>query len=299
MLALVPGDATTLTVTDFEQVRLELGMPGEPTSPADEATFWQRAETERPMLSKGMLRPLEPTLRAYGFAQADVDWEAHFFDADDTETGWVVAFRDGTDMAAVQRAVDEGVGPFSGAAVDAEQRLVESGTTSDPHQSWAADEQTFAMVGLPANATYVARDCVPPEPEVSADVDELGGYSVQFEGSLVTARLGEGRHDLFTADAAGCRHARLRRGVRRRGGRPADRPDRLRDDRPADRRPARPRPPVAVRDLRLRGSAPGGDGGPAAAVVVGVQRAGGQEPVADDGQRASETVVHPSGNSPE
>jgi hypothetical protein len=198
VLALVPGDATTLTVTDFEQVRLELGMPAEETSPTDDAAFWQRAETERPMLTRGMLRPLQPALQTFGLSQGDVDWEAHFFDAADAETGWVIAFRDGTDMAAVQRAVDQGVGPLSGAAVDAQQRLLESGTTSDPHQSWAADEQTIAMVGLPANATYVARGCVPPDPEVSADVDELGAYSIQFEGSLVTARLGEGRHDLFT-----------------------------------------------------------------------------------------------------
>ncbi len=29
------------------------------------------------------------------------------------------------------------------------------------------------------------------------DLDELGSWSIQFEGGLVTARLGEGRHDLF------------------------------------------------------------------------------------------------------
>jgi hypothetical protein len=52
---------------------------------------------------------------------------------------------------------------------------------------------------MPANATYVARECTPSSAEgATADVDELGTWSVQFEGSLVTARFGEGRQDLFT-----------------------------------------------------------------------------------------------------
>jgi len=112
----------------------------------------------------------------------------------------VLAFRDGTDMGAVQRAVDDAVGPLTGASVDAEQRLVTSGTTSDPTQSWATDEATTALVGLPANATYVARGCTrsPAAEAAGADVEELQTWSVQFEGSLVTARFGEGRHDLFT-----------------------------------------------------------------------------------------------------
>lgn len=199
VLALVPEDAQTLTVTDFDQVRLELGLVelGDDSPPEDPQTFWDRAMAERPMLSSGMLRPVEQQLQGgYGFTQLDVAWEAHFFDSTDQETGWVLAFRDDADMQAVQKAVDDGTGPLAGAAVDAEQRLVSSGTTSDPTQSWAADEETVAMVGLPANATYVARDCIPQD--VAGDVDELGGWSLQFEGSLVTARLGLGRHDLFS-----------------------------------------------------------------------------------------------------
>jgi hypothetical protein len=64
------------------------------------AAFWQRAETERPLLSAGMLRPADQKLAtAYGFTQLDVAWEAHFHGADDREAGWVLRFRDGTDMA--------------------------------------------------------------------------------------------------------------------------------------------------------------------------------------------------------
>ena len=54
-----------------------------------------------------MLRPIEPQLRKeHGLSQLDVAWEAHFFDA--RTSGFVLAFRDGTDMAAVQDAVDAG-----------------------------------------------------------------------------------------------------------------------------------------------------------------------------------------------
>ena len=199
VLALVPETAQTLTVTDFDQVRLELGLPdvASDSDPAEVQELWDRARAERPLLTPGMLRPDEQRLRTrYGFTQVDVDWEAHFFDIAGQEAGWVLAFREGTDMQAVQQAVDEGTSPLAGATVDAELHLATSGAADDPTQSWAADEATVAIVGLPANATYVARSCLPEDP--AADVDDLATWSVQFEGSLVTARLGEGRHDLFT-----------------------------------------------------------------------------------------------------
>ena len=199
VLALVPGDTQTLTVTDFDQVREDLAMDeldGHST-PADVAAFWERAHQERPLLSPGMLRPDDAQLvGTYGFSAVDVSWEAHLYDATDHETGWVVAFRDGTDMAQVARATQDPQTPLSGGAVDETERLVSSGTTADPGTSWAADPDLEALVGLPANSTYVSRGCGPDA--ASADVDDLAAYSVQFEGSLVTARLGEGRQDLFT-----------------------------------------------------------------------------------------------------
>jgi hypothetical protein len=205
VLALVPQDATTVTVTDFEQVRLQLGLPdlGQSSASAERAAFWHRADTERPLLSKGFLRSVEPTLeRKFGFSQVDVAWEAHFYDAADTETGWVVAFREGTDMSAVERAVRSRTAPLQGADVDSELRLATRGTTADPTQSWAADAANTEMVARPANATYLHRGCL-DDPEVATDVvtgtdlDELDAFAVQFEGTLATARLGEGRHDLF------------------------------------------------------------------------------------------------------
>jgi hypothetical protein len=187
VLALVPEDAETVTVTDFDQVRLELGL-GELTdqsAPEEVAAFWQRAETELPLLSPGMLRP-----------ELGVAWEAHFYGADDHEVGWVLRFRDGTDMAKVAAATEDPTGPLSGGDVDAAELLVTRGTTDDPTHSWAADPETQELVGLPASSTYISRECVSPGAGGS-DVDDLAAYSVQFEGSLVTARLGAGRQDLF------------------------------------------------------------------------------------------------------
>ena len=198
VLALVPEDADTVTVTDFDQVRVELGMDSLTgrSTPEEVATFWQRATAERPLLSRGMLRPADRQLATtYGFTQLDVAWEAHFYGADDQEAGWVLRFRDGTDMAKVSAATEDPASPLSGGDVDAAEHLVSSGTTDDPAQSWAADPDTEELVGPPSNSTYVSRHCV--SAGTSGDVDDLGAYSIQFEGSLVTARLGEDRQDLF------------------------------------------------------------------------------------------------------
>ena len=199
VLPLVPDDVVTLTVTDFEQVRTQMGLADLTTKDPrkDRDAFWARAEAERPLLSTGMLRPIEPKLRQqYGLSQLDVAWEAHLYDGAGDEVGFVLAFRDGTDLAAVGRAVDAGFAALEGATVDTAHGLVTSGTTDDGNESWAADETVRSMVGLPANATYLSRACV--DQPGAVDLDELEAYSVQFEGTLATARLGEDRMDLFT-----------------------------------------------------------------------------------------------------
>lgn len=198
VLALVPVDVDTVTVTDYDQVRLQMGLPDLSTADprADRDAFWARAEAERPLLSPGMLRPIEPKLKQeFGLSQLDVAWEAHFYDDLGDEVGFVLAFRDGTDLAAVGRAVDAGFVALQGATVDPDHGLVTYGTTDDGDQSWAADPSVRPLVGLPANATYVARGCL--DQPVTGGVDDLEAYSVQFEGTLATARLGESRTDLF------------------------------------------------------------------------------------------------------
>ena len=64
-------------------------------------------------------------------------------------------------------------------------------------------QEPWSSSGLPANATYLSRACV--DSATGGDVDDLGAYSIQFEGSLVTARLGAGRQDLFTRMRLGAR----------------------------------------------------------------------------------------------
>ena len=200
VLPLVPAEATTLEVTDYDRVRLELGV-GELTgeSPAGErAAFWQRAGTASPLLSEGLLKPDEPALEAeYGLTQDDVSWEAHF--VGDAGEGWVVKLRDDLPVAGVERAVSAGAGPFAGAEVDAENLLVLNGAAADTDSSWAVEDDLAALVGdAAAQATYVARECVAAEPAGdTTDLTDLGAYSVAFGGKLVTVRLGEGRTDAF------------------------------------------------------------------------------------------------------
>lgn len=198
VLALVPEDARTLTVTDFDQVRKELGLDGVTgASTAEEvAAFWQRAETERPLLTAGLLRPADRrSPEDHGVTELDVAWEAHFFAGDDHETGWVLRFRDGTDMTRVAAAAEDPASPLHGGTVDDAELLVSSGAAGDPALSWAADPATRDLVGLPANSTYLSRECDPAA--TGDDLDELAVWSIQFEGSLATARLGPDRQDLF------------------------------------------------------------------------------------------------------
>ncbi|WP_372727214.1 hypothetical protein, partial [Nocardioides sp.] len=125
VLPFVPEEATILTVTDFDQVRAQLGVP-EMTSNdplTDRIAFWRRAEVETPMLTDGMLRADNSELMLdFGFTQDDVDWEAHFVTPDGN--GFVLAFRDDLDMHGVTRAVAHQVGPLAGATVLPREHLV-------------------------------------------------------------------------------------------------------------------------------------------------------------------------------
>jgi hypothetical protein len=214
VLPLVPDDATRLTVTDYDQIRLQLGNPDLTGDIPDRQRekFWARVGTETAALSDGLLRDDDEELRAdYGFSQDDVEWEAHF-GGEDGETGWVLKFRDDLGMDGVQRAVDDGVGPLGDAKVAVEERVIGVGTTSDMAASWAADEAITPLVGRPASATYAERGCIPfadvygedvldelasgPSADV-ADLAELPAFTVSFGGELATARLGDARSDTF------------------------------------------------------------------------------------------------------
>ena len=214
-LALVPGSATTVTVTDFDEIRKDLGVPDltseDPVS--DRFDFWERARTEAPLLAEGMLRADNSEfLLDYGFTQDDVDWEAHFTGPDGN--GYVVAFRPDLDLGAVSRAVEAGAGPLDGARVIAEDHLVVAGTAEDGVGVWAHDPTWTGLVGEPAEATYLRRGCIPLNdalgPDAGAEeqqdllakrpvtnLDDLAGFTVAFGDHNATVRMEPNRDDLF------------------------------------------------------------------------------------------------------
>ena len=160
VLALVPEDVETLTVTDYEQVRLQMGLP-------DLTTEDQRKDRKRSgrarTPSARCCRPGCPPDRAEAEAAVRAEPAGCRLGGAPLrrprqETGFVLAFRDGTDMAAVGRARRR-LRRAGGGDRRRARGLVTSGTTSDGDDSWAADESARGLAGCP-HATYVSRGCV-------------------------------------------------------------------------------------------------------------------------------------------
>ncbi|MBS4753218.1 hypothetical protein KG112_10430 [Nocardioides sp. zg-ZUI104] len=210
VLALVPAEAETVSVTDFEQLRLVLGLGSmQEASPADVARFWRRLPRTA-TLSRGLLRGVDARLRAdFGFTQDDVAWEARYTGA---AKGWILAFRNGTSMDAVARAVKAGVGPLADAVVDADRRLVTSAKPPEPEAAWGAEPGLAALGGQEAVATYLSRGCLDvdsvfgkgvqaklaAEPAAALrDLDELDGFALAMGSELATVQLGPKRRDAF------------------------------------------------------------------------------------------------------
>ncbi|WGY02184.1 hypothetical protein QI633_00140 [Nocardioides sp. QY071] len=213
VLALVPSAATTLEVTDFDQLRLVLGfstLDGATPGP-ERDQFWQKVP-QTAALSDGMLRPVDQRLRnQYGISQDDVAWEASW-SGDSGGKGWVLAFHDKVPMPAVHRAVEAGVGPLAGAVVDDGRHLVTSAAPPAAADAWGADPALVALTGTEAVSTYVRRGCTPfdtvfgagMEKQLAAapaaalhGLDELDAWSVALGTELVTVQLGEKRSDAF------------------------------------------------------------------------------------------------------
>ena len=77
VFAMVPSTATTLTVTDFDTIRVQLGVPDltSADSMSERWEFWDRAGEETALLTDGTLRASNSELMLdYGFTQDDVDW---------------------------------------------------------------------------------------------------------------------------------------------------------------------------------------------------------------------------------
>lgn len=218
VLALVPTEARTLAVNDFEQLRLTLGFGDLDSGSADaDRARYLRALRGSAALSDSLLRDVDARLRAdFGFGAEDVAWEASFAGegtgAGGTGSGWVIAFGEDVGMDSVQRAVRAGVGPLRGAVVDAERHYVASGVVQDAAASWGAEPDLVALVGRQANATWVSRGCLDfagvfgagteedlaAEPATALDeLDELDGFAVALGPELATVLLGPERPDTF------------------------------------------------------------------------------------------------------
>jgi hypothetical protein len=183
VLALVPHDATRLSITDFDQVRAQYGArPGD-------AGFWKQATAHSPLLSTDMLRPFAAQL--HGFTPDDVAWEAHY--SGGSASGWVLGFSDTTDMAAVQKAVAAKVGPLAGAVVDPKARIAASQVLSDSDPRWTDLDE---LVGPEEQSAYLARGCLPGDPGQQR-LQPLAAYGISFGETLATAYLGADRDDLF------------------------------------------------------------------------------------------------------
>jgi hypothetical protein len=160
-------------------------------------------------LSTGLLRPATGELTTYGFGADDVAWEATYSGGAE---GWVIVFHDDAPMDRVAAAIRDGVGPLADAVLDPDRFLVTSAEPPEGDDSWAALEDAVNLVGQEANATYVARECLPFDTVFGAGMesqlaegprsalgalDPLEGFSVALGTDLVTVRLGPLRNDAF------------------------------------------------------------------------------------------------------
>lgn len=207
VLALVPLRATALLVTDFAVIRRQVGLPevtGDSTA-EDRAAFWVRASVASPLLSAGLLRPLDGRLRhGYRFGADDVRWEGHF--SGGGRHGWVVALRPGVDMSGVRDAVRRGLGPLAHAQVDVTDRLITSGTARPGEAVWGSDPRWRGLLPTRGEAVVVRRGCVDadslPQPGLPVlrrldTLQPLDGFTLTFGDHVATARLSRGRDDLF------------------------------------------------------------------------------------------------------
>lgn len=213
VLSLVPQSADTLTVTDWDRVRAQLGVPDLTSEDlmTDRIGFWRRAETEVALLTDGLLRPGNSRFEVdYGFTQDDVDWEARWTGEDGR--GFVLGLRPDLDLAGVRRAIADGVGPLGDAELRAADRLVVLGTADV--DVWANDEAWAPLVDEPAATTFLHRGCTPVHEALGPDADagdqsallaehpvttleDLPRFAVAYGDNTATIRVGPDRTDLF------------------------------------------------------------------------------------------------------
>ena len=218
-LSVVPLEATTVTVTDWDAIRARLGVPDLTSQDlmSDRRDFWLQAESPQGgavLLTDGLLREDNSTLMLdHDVTQDDVDWEARWTGPDGP--GYALRMRPDQDMASLQDAVDAEVGPLAGATVLAEYHLVVEGV-GEGAEVWATDPLVATLTGepdQPVETAYLRRGCVPFEealgPDASfedqdavladhdiRDFEPLAGVALTYADTTATAWLGPDRTDL-------------------------------------------------------------------------------------------------------
>ncbi|CAM3499037.1 hypothetical protein NODU109028_19740 [Nocardioides dubius] len=212
-LALIPADATALTLTDYRRLRERLGYPRLTSESlmTDRIAFWERVRTETSVLTEGLLRDQASRLwLGYDLGQDDVTWEARF----DTPrgAGYVLAFRRGQDMSAVRRAVADRATGLSGATVLAKERLLVRRIADDGAPVLASVPGIVDLLDDDAESSYLRTTCVPlaealgddatveDQDALLAQVDirylrPLAAWAVNFDSRVLTARLSPERAD--------------------------------------------------------------------------------------------------------
>jgi hypothetical protein len=194
-MTFVPADATTLAVTDYDEVKSLFGLDDvtSRSNPADQGDLWSRADKEAAQVSGGLLRGVDQRLRDdYAWGAADVIWEARFTGGGNE--GFVIKV---ADRVKPGQAIKAGVGPLKGAKFDPKTHLITKNTATPGAENWASQESLIAVAGGPATSTYVVRGCAKGGPEEKTRLAPVEAYSVEFGGGLATLRLGEDRDDLF------------------------------------------------------------------------------------------------------
>ncbi len=213
-LALVPADSTEVTITDWVQIRDRMGYPGLDGDGlmSDRIAFWERARTEVPLLTDGLLREQGSRLFLdHEVTQADVLWEARFRTPDGP--GYVLSFRRGFDMSRVRRAVADKSTGLTGGEVLVDQRLLVSGIADEGEAVLASVPGIVDLLDEGAESSYVRTSCVPSNEALGdeatvEDLDDLlaqqdirhlrplTAFAVNFDGPVATARMDTGRDDL-------------------------------------------------------------------------------------------------------